>query len=164
MSGKNLTFKLVMDADSKGLVSNVKQSEAVVKSVFDSIKQESNRLKQVTADTSKEVGNIVPKGTSELANKLKNSLDAASGIIKNAGDNAKSTANNFTDFGNKSHRALEILKADLVTAKQKLESFTKTNATPVDIELAKLKVDQLEKEVQQTDKAYEKFQQEVICC
>lgn len=150
-----------MDADSKGLVSNVKQSEAVVKSVFDSIKQESNRLKQVTADTSKEVGNIVPKGTSELANKLKNSLDAASGIIKNAGDNAKSTANNFTDFGNKSHRALEILKADLVTAKQKLESFTKTNATPVDIELAKLKVDQLEKEVQQTDKAYEKFQQEV---
>ena len=161
MSGKNLTFKLVMDADSKGLVSNVKQSEAVVKSVFDSIKQESNRLKQATADTSKEVGNIVPKGTSELANKLKNSLDAASGIIKNAGDNAKSTANNFTDFGNKSHRALEILKADLVTAKQKLESFTKTNATPVDIELAKLKVDQLEKEVQQTDKAYEKFQQEV---
>ncbi len=37
---KNLTFKLILDADSKGFVSGVKQSESVAKSVFEAIKTE----------------------------------------------------------------------------------------------------------------------------
>ena len=70
MSGKNLTFKLILDGDSKGLVAAAKQSESTVKAVFDAIKSESDKLKQATESTSKEIGNIVPKGTSELADKL----------------------------------------------------------------------------------------------
>ena len=161
MSGKNLTFKLIMDADTKGFVGNIKQSEDAAKSVFNAIKQESERLKQATTDASKEMGNIIPKGTTELADKLSQSLNAATGIIKDAGDNAKSTAGNFTDFGNKAEKALGQLKSDLVQAKQNLESFSKTSASPADIEKAQVQVDQLEKEVQQTDQAFNNFQDEV---
>ncbi|MEQ1069178.1 tape measure protein [Acinetobacter lwoffii] len=161
MSGKNLTFKLIMDADTKGFVGNIKQSEDAAKSVFNAIKQESERLKQATTDASKEIGNIIPKGTSELADKLSQSLNAATGIIKDAGDNAKSTAGNFTDFGNKAEKALGQLKGDLAQAKQNLEAFSKTKASPADIEKAQVEVDQLEKEVQQADQAFSGFQTEV---
>lgn len=222
MSGKELTFKLVMEADSKSFVTNVKQSEDVTKAVIAVIKDEAEKLKTTSAETAKEVGkivpddlqkkadqaknkleevsqaagglegqavqasnkidslgvelqeaathanhagseigNVVPNGTSELADKLTRSLDSATGIIKGAGDNAKTTANNFNDFGNKSHTALDQLKSDLVVAKQNLESFSKTNAAPADIEKAKAQVDQLEKEVQQADQAFNNFQGEV---
>ncbi|MFN4366927.1 MAG: tape measure protein [Acinetobacter sp.] len=161
MSGKNLTFKLVMDADTKGYIGNIRQSEDVTKSVFNTIKQESDRLKQATTDASKEMGNIIPKGTSELADKLTQSLNAATGIIKNAGDNAKSTAGNFTDFGNRTEKALGQLKGDLAQAKQNLEAFSKTKASPADIEKAQVQVDQLEKEVQQADQAFSGFQAEI---
>ncbi|WP_180062094.1 tape measure protein [Acinetobacter sp. YH12120] len=158
---KNLTFKLIMDADNKGFVSGVKQSESVAKSVFEAIKAESEKLKQSSAEAAKELGNIIPKGTSELAAGLTKSLSSATEIIKNAGDNAKSTAGNFTDFGNKSHKALDLLKADLTSAKQKLQEFSNSNASPADIEVAQRQVDQLEKEVQQADQAFNDFQAEV---
>ncbi|WP_156189123.1 tape measure protein [Acinetobacter indicus] len=158
---KNLTFKLIMDADSKGFVSGVKQSESVAKSVFDAIKTESDKLKQSSAEASKELGNIIPKGTSELAAGLTKSLSSATEIIKDAGENAKSTADNFTDFGNKSHKALELLNSDLINAKQKLQEFANSNASPADIEVAQRQVDQLEKEVQQADQAFNDFQAEV---
>ena len=161
MSGKNLTFKLILDGDSKGLVAAAKQSESTVKAVFNAIKSESDKLKQATESVSKEIGNIVPKGTSELADKLTQSLSAATGIIKNAGDNAKSTAGNFTDFGNKAEKALSQLNTDLTHAKQKLQEFASTNASPADIEKAKVQVDQLEKEVQQADQAFNNFHAEV---
>lgn len=158
---KNLTFKLILDADTKGFVSGVKQSESVAKSVFDAIKTESDKLKQSSAEASKELGNIIPKGTSELAADLTKSLSSATEIIKDAGENAKSTADNFTDFGNKSHKALDLLKADLTSAKQKLQEFANSNASPADIEVAQRQVDQLEKEVQQADQAFNDFQAEV---
>lgn len=158
---KNLTFKLIMDADNKGFVSSVKQSESVAKSVFDAIKTESDKLKQSSVEASKELGNIIPKGTSELAAGLTKSLSSATEIIKGAGENAKSTADNFTDFGNKSHKALDLLKADLASAKQKLQEFANSNASPADIEVAQRQVDQLEKEVQQADQAFNDFQAEV---
>lgn len=120
---KNLTFKLIMDADNKGFVSSVKQSESVAKSVFDAIKTESDKLKQSSAEASKEIGNIIPKGTSELVADLTKSLSSATEIIKDAGENAKSTADNFTDFGNKSHKALDLLKADLTSAEQNCKSL-----------------------------------------
>lgn len=158
---KNLTFKLILDADSKGFVSGVKQSESVAKSVFEAIKTESDKLKQSSAEAAKELGNIIPKGTSELAAGLTKSLSSATEIIKDAGENAKSTADNFTDFGNKSHKALDLLKADLTSAKQKLQEFANSNASPADIEVAQRQVDQLEKEVQQADQAFNDFQAEV---
>ncbi len=46
MAGKDLTFKLVMDADVKSFVTNLKQSEAQAKAIFDLIRQESERMRQ----------------------------------------------------------------------------------------------------------------------
>ena len=161
MSGKNLTFKLILDGDSKGLVAAAKQSEDVTKKVFETIKSESDKVKQVAESSSKAIGNIVPKGTTELADKLSQSLTAATGIIQDAGDNAKSTAGNFTDFGNKAEKALGQLKSDLVEAKRNLEAFSKTDATPADMAVAQAQVDQLEKEVKQADQAFNDFHAEV---
>ncbi|RKG47400.1 tape measure domain-containing protein, partial [Acinetobacter cumulans] len=161
MSGKNLTFKLILDGDSKGLVTATKQSEDVTKKLFDAIKAESEQIKQATESTSKQIGNIIPKGTTELADKLTQSLTAATGIIQDAGDNAKSTAGNFTDFGNKAEKALGQFKSDLAEAKKNLEAFSKTSASPVDIEVAKRQVDKLEKEVKQADEAFSNFHGEV---
>lgn len=45
MASKNLSFKLVMDADTKNYVSNIKQSEAATKSVLATIKAEAEKLK-----------------------------------------------------------------------------------------------------------------------
>lgn len=46
MASKDLTFKLVIDADVKSLISNFKQSEVQAKEFFDLIRQESERLRQ----------------------------------------------------------------------------------------------------------------------
>lgn len=157
----NLTFKLILDGDNKGLVSATKQSQEVTTKVFETIRNEADKLKQTSAETTKVLGNIVPEKSKALADGLTKSLSAATQIIRDAGDDAKSTANNFTDFGNKSVKALAILKTDLDTAKKKLEAFAKTKASPADIEIAQKQVDQLEKEVQQAEGAFNEFHAEV---
>ncbi|AYA68594.1 tape measure domain-containing protein [Acinetobacter sp. WCHA55] len=161
MSGKNLTFKLIMDGDSKGLVAAAKQSESVTKKVFETIKANADQLKQTSVDTAKTLENIVPEKSKDLADGLSKSLIGATQIIRDAGNNAKSAASNFTDFGNKSVKALAFLKSDLEKAKIRLEAFSKTKVTPVDIEIAQKQVDQLENEVQQAKSAFIDFHTEV---
>jgi len=150
-----------MDGDSKGLVTAAKQSESVTKKVFETIKTEADQLKQTSAATAIALGSIVPEKSKELAEGLTKSLSGATQIIRDAGDNAKSAASNFTDFGNKSVKALAFLKSDLEKAKSRLEAFSKTKATPADIEIAQKEVDQLEKEVQQAESAFIDFHTEV---
>lgn len=285
MSGKNLTFKLVMDADTKDYVSNTKQAQDVTIKVFDTIKSESDKLKQASESASKEidniipddlgektseasqaiqnlsdsanglsdqssntghevstlgeqleaikggaskannglgdvsselgntanqaqdtqsalggvsdgldstadnaraaadrlsdltegatdlgevsnttsnaVGEIIPSGSIELAENLSKTLGDATNIIREAGDNAKFTANNFNDFGKVAEKALERLKQDLKEAEQRLEDFSNTNASPEDIETAQQQVDRLTQEVSDADTAFNEFQQEV---
>lgn len=81
----------------------------------------------------------------------------ATQIIDGTGDKAGEAANNFKDFGNKSSKAVDQLNADLVQAKQKLEQFSKTKVTPEDIANAQVKVDALEKEVEQANQAFAGF-------
>lgn len=78
MSGKNLTFKLIMDGDSKGLVAAAKQSEQVVSKVFEAIKQEANQTRMATNNATQGIDQLgkesttaaveVKKLDSELAN------------------------------------------------------------------------------------------------
>lgn len=78
MSGKNLTFKLIMDGDSKGLVAAAKQSEQVVSKVFEAIKQEANQIRLATNNATQGIDQLgkesttaaveVKKLDSELAN------------------------------------------------------------------------------------------------
>lgn len=75
---KNLTFKLIMDGDSKGLVAAAKQSEQVVSKVFEAIKQEANQTRLATNNATQGIDQLgkesttaaveVKKLDSELAN------------------------------------------------------------------------------------------------
>lgn len=159
---KELVFKVVLQADTKDYVSNVKQSEATTKAVFDAIKQEANNLRQSSEETSKKIGEIIPKGAKELADALTTSLTKATGIIENAGDEASITAKNFTDLGVKSNRALEQLKLDLTQSKQKLSELSTTDANPKSIAIAQKAVAQLENEVMQAEAAFNKFEGAVL--
>lgn len=118
-------------------------------------------LGEVSNTTSNEVGEIIPSGSIELAGNLSKTLSDATNIIREAGDNAKSTANNFNDFGKVAEKALERLKQDLKEAEQRLEDFSNTNASPEDIETAQQQVDRLTQEVSDADTAFNEFQQEV---
>ncbi|MFG0702901.1 tape measure protein [Acinetobacter sp. TYF_19] len=201
MSGKNLTFKLIMDGDSKGLVAAAKQSKDVSKKLFETIEGEAERLKQTSAETAKEIGkiiptdlpkkaeqvkgelgelggelqdvantakntgaeigNIIPKNASERAATLIKSLNEITEIIKSTGTSVVGTSDSFEKFGVDSVRSLNLLKANLATAKTKLEEFSKTKATPEDIRIAQQQIDALEKEVQQADLAFGAFKSEL---
>lgn len=121
------------------------------------VSQKTDELASSSDSASSKIANVIPRGTSELALKLTETLKAASTEINESGDNAKQTAQKFSDFGKVSEKALNQLKQDLETAKQKLKEFANTKTSPVDIELAKQKVEQLEQEVRQADQAFNGF-------
>ena len=201
MSGKNLTFKLVMDADTKGFDSGTKASKAKWEAFISTLKKESDDLKATSTeaskaigniipadlpkkadqakgkldelgselqdvastakDTSQEIGNIIPKNASERASALIKSLNETTGIIKSTGTGVIGASESFNKFGVDSVRSLNLLKANLSTAKTKLEEFSKTNATPEDILKAQQQINALEKEVQQADQAFGAFKTEL---
>lgn len=158
----DLVFKLVLDAEVKDYISNVDRSGTTTKAVFDAIQKEAEKLKAATEETSKQLSEIIPKGTKELADALTISLTKATGMIENAGTESARTAKNFTDLGVKSNRALEQLKLDLTQSKQKLSELSATDANPKSIAIAQQAVDQLEKEVMQADAAFNKFEGAVL--
>ncbi|WP_336023318.1 tape measure protein [Acinetobacter lwoffii] len=113
MVGKELTFKLVINADTKDFVSNVQQSEKTAKAFFDAIKIESDKLKTTSEETAKEVGKIVPddlqkkadqaKGklseVAQAANALETQASQASGKIDGLGSELQDTANKANKAG-----------------------------------------------------------------
>lgn len=159
MSGKNLTFKLIMEGDNKGLVASAKQSQEVVSKVFDTIKQEADALRATTDKASEGLKGLVTPETTRLAKALTDNLSNATSMIKGAGSQAQATAKNFTDFGKKSEQALGVLISDLSEAKKKLEAFSKTNASPAQIQAAQAQVDELEKQVTEAGAAFHEFNQ-----
>ncbi|MDH1276154.1 tape measure protein [Acinetobacter johnsonii] len=60
---KNLTFKLIMDGDSKGLVAAAKQSEQVVSKVFETIKQEANQTRLATNNATQGIDQLGKEST-----------------------------------------------------------------------------------------------------
>lgn len=161
MAGKELKFKLVLDADTKNYVQNTKQSEEVTKQVFDSIRAEADKLRQASQQTSDEIGKIIPTGTIELVGTLTEKLNAASDTISKSGAQAQQTAGYFREFGTTASKSIDQLKLDLVEAKANLERFSKTSASPTNILAAQAQVDQLEKEVNQAGQAFDRFEGEV---
>lgn len=201
MSGKNLTFKLIMNADTKGFDSGTKASKAKWEAFISTLKKESDDLKTTSTEASKavgniipsdlqkkadqakekldelgselqdvastakstgqDIGNIIPKNASERANTLIKSLNETTEIIKSTGTGVIGASESFNKFGVDSVRSLNLLKANLATAKTKLEEFSKTKATPEDILKAQQQIDVLEKEVQQADQAFGAFKTEL---
>ena len=119
MSGKNLTFKLVMDADTKDFVLNIQQSEKTAKALFDAIKSESDKLKTTSTETAKEVGKIVPDDLSQKANKAQQELKETSDSAKKLGDEAGKTQSEASALGD----SLEGIAIDAGRADQSIDQL-----------------------------------------
>lgn len=99
MAGKELTFKLVIDADTKDFVSNVQQSEKTAKALFDAIKIESDKLKTTSEETAKEVGKIVPDDLQKKADQAKGKLSEVSQAASELQDQAIEAAGKIDGLG-----------------------------------------------------------------
>ena len=55
MAGKELTFKLVMNADTRNFTQNLQQGSDAARAMFDRIRQESERARQ-SVQMGREVG------------------------------------------------------------------------------------------------------------
>ena len=115
MSGKNLTFKLIMDGDSKGLVAAAKQSESVTTKVFETIKSEAKKVK---------------------INGLINELNQATKEIAGFGDKGAVSANQIREMSMKSQQMVGALKSELVGAQAELVRLSQAKASPSDIQTA----------------------------
>ncbi|MFB6328962.1 tape measure protein [Acinetobacter variabilis] len=100
MAGKELTFKLVIDADTKDFVSNVQQSEKTAKALFDAIKIESDKLKTTSEETAKEVGKIVPDDLQKKADQAKGKLSEVSQAASELQGQAIEAAGKIDGLGN----------------------------------------------------------------
>lgn len=100
MAGKELTFKLVIDADTKDFVSNVQQSEKTAKALFDAIKIESDKLKTTSEETAKEVGKIVPDDLQKKADQAKGKLSEVSQAASELQGQAIKAAGKIDGLGN----------------------------------------------------------------
>lgn len=87
---KELVFKVVLQADTKDYVSNVKQSEDVTKAIVKSIKEEADKLRDASEKTGKEVGKIVPSDLKEKTDDAKSAVvsvtNATNELEKEAGE------------------------------------------------------------------------------
>lgn len=89
MSGKNLTFKLVMDADTKGFDTGTKASKDKWEAFISVLKKESEELKATSVEASKVIGDIVPDKLIKETKAAKDGLAALSNAAENAGETAK---------------------------------------------------------------------------
>lgn len=89
---KNLTFKLILDGDSKGLASATKDAQNIAAKFFDSIKDEAQKLRQESEKTAKEVGQIIPDDLVQKGKQAEAAIDAATEAIRDLGDQAQKTS------------------------------------------------------------------------
>jgi tape measure domain-containing protein len=101
MSGKNLTFKLILDGDSKGLVAAAKQSEDVAKNLFATIEAEAEKLKTASAETAGEVGKIIPNELQKKADQAKDKLGEVSQAESELKNKSAATAAEMSGLGDK---------------------------------------------------------------
>ena len=100
MAGKELTFKLVMEADTKNYVSNIKDSESVTKALYAAIKQESEKLKTASEEAAQEVGKIVPDDLQKKADQAKGKLSEVSQAAGELEGQAIQAASKIDGLGN----------------------------------------------------------------
>lgn len=133
MSGKNLTFKLILDGDSKGLVSAAKQSEDVTKKVFETIRTEAKNV-QVDA--------------------LIGELNKATKEISNLGDKSTVSASQLRDMSMQSQQMIGALNTELLSVQAELTELSQTKATPSDIQNAVNRVADLKASIQSVEAAF----------
>ncbi len=153
----NLTFKLILDGDSKGLIAAAKQSELTLKSLFDIIKIEAEKLKTTSEDTSTKLAEVVPSEAKQKIDQLVEELNNATSALKQVGSDADLSADNLKLMGEYGENALKSLNEDLEKAKSNLNYLSSTNATPQDIANAQREVNDLEEGIKKAKTAFETY-------
>ena len=100
MSSKNLTFKLVMDADTKGFDAGTKASKDNWESFISLLKKEADGLKAASLETGKEVSKIVPDDLQKKADQAKGKLGEVSQAAGELQGQAVQTAGKIDGLGN----------------------------------------------------------------
>lgn len=145
MAGKELTFKLVMNADTKNFTQNLQQSSDAAKAMFDRIRQESERARQ-SVQMGREVGELVQQ------------FHNATTELNRVSDASQLSADNLRQMGEYGQQAITQLQTKLVDARLELNRLSATNATPQDIERARQRVQELETGIRQTTTAVDAYQ------
>lgn len=98
MSGKNLTFKLIMEGDNKSLVASAKQSQEVVSKVFNTIKQEADQVRSATGGATHGIDQLGKESTTAAVEikKLDSELAQTNVELKNTETTAKSVTNELS--------------------------------------------------------------------
>ena len=142
---KNLTFKLVMNADTKNFTQNLQQGSDAARAMFDRIRQESERARQ-SVQMGREVGELVQQ------------FHNATTELNRVSDASQLSADNLRQMGEYGQQAISQLQTKLVDARLELNRLSATNATPQDIERARQRVQELETGIRQTTTAVDAYQ------
>lgn len=142
---RDLTFKLILNADTNNLTQNLERSSDAAKQMFDRIKQEADRLRQ-SMQMSNEVSTLVQ--SFDNARLALNRLSGASEV----------SADNIQQMGEHGQQAINRMQGELQEARLELNRLSATNATPHDIQNAQDRVRQLERGIDQTRTAVEAYQ------
>lgn len=137
MSGKNLTFKLVMDADTKDYVSNTKQAQDVTIKVFDTIKSEAQKVK---------------------VTELVQGLHDATKEITDLGDKSTISGTKIREMSMQSQQMVASLNNELVEAQAELVRLSQSKASPTDISNAINRVADLKSSIQDVQAAFGAYQ------
>ena len=136
MAGKELTFKLVMNADTRNFTQNLQQGSDAARAMFDRIRQESERARQ-SVQMGREVGELVQQ------------FHNATTELNRVSDASQLSADNLRQMGEYGQQAISQLQTKLVDARLELNRLSATNATPQDIERARQRVQELETGIRQ---------------
>ena len=142
---RDLTFKLILNADTNNLTQNLERSSDAAKQMFDRIKQEADRLRQ-SMQVSSEVSTLVQ------------SFDNARRELGRLSDASEVSAENIQQMGEYGQQAINRMQSELQEARLELNRLSATNATPHDIQSAQDRVRQLERGIDQTRIAVEAYQ------
>lgn len=133
----NLTFKLILDGDNKGLVSATKQSQEVTTKVFETIRNEAQKVK---------------------VTELVQSIHEATKEISDLGDKSIVSASQLRNMSAQSQQAVNALKSELITAQAELARLSQTKASPTDLQNAISRVDELKSSIQLVEVAFGSYE------
>lgn len=124
MAGKELTFKLVMEADTKNYVSNIKESESITKAIYAAIKQESEKLKAASEQAAQEVGKIVPDDLQKKADQAASKIDSLGNTIQDTATKANKAGFEISEaIPGDALQLAELLGTKFFTAAKEIEAL-----------------------------------------
>jgi len=124
MAGKELTFKLVMEADTKNYVSHIKESESITKAIYAAIKQESEKLKAASEQAAQEVGKIVPDDLQKKADQAASKIDSLGNTIQDTATKANKAGFEISEaIPGDALQLAELLGTKFFTAAKEIEAL-----------------------------------------